>query len=91
MLVSLLLAPERGVLWEALKRWRDQRELGANQVLTTLYGLAAHHKDPLYPAEQGMIDTYHGLAHAARRWRGCGSAGWSGRSATCRPRARTGS
>jgi manganese/zinc/iron transport system permease protein len=62
VLVSLLFAPERGVLWETLKRRRDQRELGANQVLTTLYGLAAHHKDPRYPSEQGMIDTYHGLA-----------------------------
>jgi manganese/zinc/iron transport system permease protein len=61
VLVSLTLAPERGLLWGALKRWRDQRELGQNQVLTTLYGLAAHHKDPLYRAEQGMIDAYHGL------------------------------
>jgi manganese/zinc/iron transport system permease protein len=62
VLASILFAPERGVLWEAVKRRRDQRELGANQVLTTFYGLAAHHKDPLYPSEQGMIDTFHGLA-----------------------------
>ncbi len=62
VLVSILLAPERGVIWEAIKRRRDQRELDADQVLTTLYGLAAHHKDPRYPSEQGMLDTYHGLA-----------------------------
>lgn len=62
VLVSILFAPERGVLWEQIKRWRDQHELGANHVLTTLHGLAARHDDPRYPAEQGMIDSYHGLA-----------------------------
>jgi manganese/zinc/iron transport system permease protein len=34
--------------------------LSATQVLATLYGLATRHKDPAYPCEQGMIDTYHG-------------------------------
>ncbi|MEM7026309.1 MAG: metal ABC transporter permease [Pseudomonadota bacterium] len=62
VLVSLLFAPERGVLWEQLKRWRDQRELDTNQVLTTLYGLASHHRDKLYLSEQSMLDTYHGVA-----------------------------
>lgn len=62
VIVSILIAPERGVLWEQLKRRRDQRELGTNQVLTTLYGLASHHRDPRYPSEQGMLDAYHGLA-----------------------------
>lgn len=62
VIVSILLAPGRGILWEQLKRRRDQRELGDNQVLTTLYGLASHHRDPLYPSEQGMLDTYHGVA-----------------------------
>jgi manganese/zinc/iron transport system permease protein len=62
VVVSIMLAPERGILWEWMKRRRDQRELRASQVLTTLYGLASHHRDPLYPSEQGMIDAYHGLA-----------------------------
>lgn len=61
VLVSILLAPGRGLLWEQIKRWRDQRELDTNQVLTTLYGLASQHRDQLYPSEQGMIDTYHGI------------------------------
>ena len=69
VLVSILVAPERGLVWEGVKRWRDRRDLEANKVLTTLYGLAAHHKDPAYPAEQGMIDTYHRIAtrHALSR------------------------
>jgi manganese/zinc/iron transport system permease protein len=61
VLVSILFAPGRGVVWELVKRWRDRRELGGSQVLTTLYGLAQRHQDPAYRSEQGMIDTFHGL------------------------------
>ena len=62
VLISLLFAPGRGVVWEQIKHWQDRRELSGNQLLTTLYGLAARHQDPAYPAEQGMIDSYYGLA-----------------------------
>ncbi|KFB09281.1 metal ABC transporter permease [Nitratireductor basaltis] len=58
--ISLLLAPERGLLWEGVRRWRERRALRGRQVLTTLYALAEEHRDPAYPAEQGMIDAYHG-------------------------------
>ena len=61
VIVSILAAPERGVLWEELKRWRDRRELTGNQLLATLYNLASRHRDPEYPAELGMLDAYHGL------------------------------
>lgn len=58
---SLLFAPQRGLLWEAARRWRDRRQLEGQQVLTTLYQLAAHHDDPRYLSEQGAVDTYHGV------------------------------
>ena len=61
VIVSILIAPERGLLWEELKHFRDRRELDGNQLLTTLYNLASRHRDPEYPAELGMIDAYHGL------------------------------
>ncbi|WFM70414.1 metal ABC transporter permease [Halomonas sp. CKK8] len=61
VLVSLTLAPERGFLWEAIRRLRARRRLRHQQVLTTLYRLAVHHDDPVYRSEQGMLDTYHGL------------------------------
>ncbi|MCL7939964.1 metal ABC transporter permease [Halomonas sp. ATCH28] len=60
VLVSLTLAPERGFLWEAIRRVRARRRLRYQQVLTTLYRLAVHHADPVYRSEQGMLDTYHG-------------------------------
>lgn len=62
VLVSILLAPGRGVLWAALRRRRDRRALDESQVLATLHALTTHHGDPDYLSEQGMIDTYHGLA-----------------------------
>lgn len=61
VIVSLLVAPERGILWEAAQRWRNRRNLRSKQVLTTLYQLAAHHNDPAYPSEQGTVDAYHGV------------------------------
>ena len=65
VLVSLVVAPERGLLWQAVRHWRDRRELREAQVLTTLYRLAAHHRDPSYPAELGTVDTYHGVGTRA--------------------------
>ena len=69
VVISILFAPERGLLWEEVKRRRDRRDLAANKVLATLYGLASYHGDPRYPVELGMIDTFHGTAtrHALAR------------------------
>lgn len=61
VVVSLLFAPERGILWDALRRRRDRRRLQADRVLATLYGLASHHRDHRYAAEEGMVDAYHGM------------------------------
>ncbi|QKV17456.1 metal ABC transporter permease [Oricola thermophila] len=59
---SLLFAPGRGIVWEMIRRARNRRSLRSQRVLTTLYRLAAHHGDSAYPSEQGMLDTYHGIA-----------------------------
>jgi manganese/zinc/iron transport system permease protein len=61
VLLSILLAPGRGVLWERIRRWRDRRTIGQRQMLTTLYKIAAHHRDPDYPAEAGMLDSLYGV------------------------------
>lgn len=65
VLVSLAFAPERGLLWEQIARARDRRRLRGWQVLTTLLRLAQAHRDPEYPAEQGMLDSY--FRHRTRR------------------------
>ncbi|MEL6478334.1 MAG: metal ABC transporter permease [Pseudomonadota bacterium] len=61
-LVSILIAPGRGLLWQTLKRRADRRRLPGRRVLETMMQLAEDHGDPTYPAERGMLDTYHGAA-----------------------------
>ena len=61
VVVSILLAPGRGVLWESVARRRARRSLRGRRVLATLYELAAEHDDPRYPAERGTLDSFHGL------------------------------
>jgi manganese/zinc/iron transport system permease protein len=61
VLVSLLIAPQRGLLWE-LRQWqRNRARFHSEHVLTTLYQLSQHHKNPGYATEQSMLNTYHGL------------------------------
>ncbi|WP_417588614.1 metal ABC transporter permease [Pararhodobacter oceanensis] len=58
--LSLLLAPERGVL----ARWRRQmgarRALRGRQVLAALDGLSRDHRDPEYTSDEAMLDAYLG-------------------------------
>lgn len=61
VLVSLLFAPERGFVFDAARHWGNRRRIEGQQVLTTLYQLAARHRDPHYLAEQGTIDAFHGV------------------------------
>ncbi len=49
VLVSLLFAPNRGVLWRALEQKRTRRRLQTDQVLANLALLASQHPDPTHP------------------------------------------
>jgi manganese/zinc/iron transport system permease protein len=74
VLISLLFAPERGLLWGLRTEQRNRQRLRTRRVLTTLLGLAESHDDPDYPAETGMLDAYHGTetVRALRRLEGQG-------------------
>ena len=63
--LSLLVAPGRGLLWEAAQLWRNRRQLKAQRVLTTLYGLSKEHHNPTYKVEQGMVNAYYGVGTEA--------------------------
>jgi manganese/zinc/iron transport system permease protein len=65
VLVSLLVAPGRGLLWEAAQRWRNGRRLRSQQVLTALYEVSQRHQDPAYKTEQGMVNAYYGVGTGA--------------------------
>lgn len=59
--ISLLFAPERGLLWEAFNFQRNRRTLRSQQVLVDLYKLANEHNDPKYKIEFGMLTSYYGV------------------------------
>jgi manganese/zinc/iron transport system permease protein len=61
VLVSLLFAPERGILWEVLNTQHNRRYLQSQQVLTDMYKLALEHNNPQYPTELGTLKSYYGF------------------------------
>jgi manganese/zinc/iron transport system permease protein len=59
VILSLLFAPRRGIIWELLEQARNRHVLQAQHILTTLYELSLEHNDSNYLSEEGMIDTYY--------------------------------
>ncbi len=49
VIVSLLLAPNRGLLWHWLTRLQNRQRLQTEQVLSNLYLLASQHAEPTHP------------------------------------------
>lgn len=45
VIISLTLAPNRGLLWKYLRDKKNEREINEDQVLMNLYNLALNHKD----------------------------------------------
>lgn len=49
VVLSLLFASERGIVWEWVRRYRNARRLREAAVLEALYRMAMQHGDPYYP------------------------------------------
>jgi manganese/zinc/iron transport system permease protein len=87
VLVSLLAAPNRGLLWNWARQRRSRRRLQIESVLTDLYRLAIQHEEPTRVAHAtavlramgihpGIAGSLHALA--ARGWaRETGRDRWS--------------
>jgi manganese/zinc/iron transport system permease protein len=54
---SLLFAPNRGIIWEQLRRRHNNRRLGKARVLETLYTLADNHGDPTHPHSAASLQA----------------------------------
>jgi manganese/zinc/iron transport system permease protein len=57
VVVSLLLAPGRGVLWTWLERQRRRRQLHLDAVLADLYALALQHERPDHAHEAAALEA----------------------------------
>ncbi len=71
-ILSVLLAPARGIAWSAARRWRARRRLMEDRVLVTLAGLARGHDDPAHAHHQAMLEVTglpgaHRSLHALER------------------------
>lgn len=61
VLLSLLFAPKRGLLWASLQTRQQYKALRSRQILANLYKLSLEHNDPSYRIEETMINAYYGL------------------------------
>ena len=74
VLVSIALAPQRGLLWRAWQNRRDRRRFAAQQVLQDIHRHALQHGDSHYPAPGGMLVALRGpvVRRALRQLQGEG-------------------
>lgn len=71
VVLSILVAPNRGLLWRWLNRRRNRRRLRVEAVLADLYTLATQHADSTHAHEAAVIRTMRagggGVEHTLRR------------------------
>lgn len=65
VMVSLLAAPERGLVWGWLRRRRTDRRFREDAVLEALWVMAGHHADPEHAHTTASIQVYAGPGTAA--------------------------
>jgi len=79
VLISLTLAPARGLLWEHLRHLRQHREVRVAQVLVGIYRLASEHPDPTHPHDIASLDAV-GLHAAGNTMAQLERRGWAQRA-----------
>ncbi|WFE75606.1 metal ABC transporter permease [Roseinatronobacter sp. S2] len=67
VVISMLVAPRRGLIWQALAARAMRARISEGRVLTALQDLANAHDDTAYKAERGMLNTALGAAPHAMR------------------------
>jgi manganese/zinc/iron transport system permease protein len=85
VMISLFFAPERGIVWEWERRYRNARRLREATVLEMLYRMAMQHGDPLHPHSVASLSAAlvgngvrHTLAHLAQKgWVRQTEGGWA--------------
>ncbi|TVR82604.1 MAG: metal ABC transporter permease [Rhodospirillales bacterium] len=60
VLISILAAPRRGLVWQALSAQLARRRISGDRVLLAMDRLATDHDNPAYPSEKGMLETMLG-------------------------------
>jgi len=80
-IISLLLAPNRGLVWSGARRRRNRRELRADAVLADLLTLAGHHSDPSHGHPLAALEAMRlGRGSARRSLEALSERGWAQRT-----------
>ncbi|HEX6926220.1 MAG TPA: metal ABC transporter permease [Longimicrobiaceae bacterium] len=67
VLVSLLFAPNRGIVWNLVRTHKQRRQLRADAVLADLYSLAGQHLDTSHGHSIGALEAMRMGQGSARR------------------------
>ena len=59
VVISMLLAPRRGIIWQRIRRTVQNRELRSESVLLDLFELARTHDDLTYPHMEPALRVIH--------------------------------
>lgn len=57
VVVSMLVAPNRGLVWRKIRDWRNGHRLRLEATILDLYALAAQHKSQAYPHAKAVLDV----------------------------------
>lgn len=66
VLLSILLAPARGLLWAWLRSWRNRGRLRTEAVLQDIYLMSRQHGDPTYPHTVTALEAVSGAGSVRR-------------------------
>ncbi|PAB57143.1 metal ABC transporter permease [Anaeromicrobium sediminis] len=53
--VSLLVAPNRGLIWKKIREAKNKKEINSNRILSILYALSVKHDNPYHPHDLNTI------------------------------------
>lgn len=62
VLFSMLLAPNRGLVWRKIRDWRNGRRLRLEATVLDLYALATQHTRPDYPHAEAVLNVMRDLS-----------------------------
>jgi len=67
VVISLLFAPNRGLVFRRVREWKAGKNLRVDAVLVDLYTLASQHSSKDYPHSQRVLDVMSTISGPAKR------------------------
>lgn len=77
VLLSLTLAPNRGLVWNRVRQWRSHERLRAEATLGGLYALASHHQDRGHAHSAEALYALGGRRRVRRNLAELARRGWA--------------